>query len=139
MIVSRESLLHRVTRSVASVSPDLSMSENMEVPVGFPRRREHSIGVYDSTGQKAHLRRGSIVYQSSAADVSARVEMLIARHYRGDKRTAARRLGIGTDGLSGLLSGDWGLFSLDALSAVVNRHGVSIEWLLGNTEKEKRC
>lgn len=71
--------------------------------------------------------------RSSAAEVSARVDGLIARHHGGDKGLAARRLGIGSELLGGLLSGDWRQFSLDALVAVIRTHGVTIDWLLGST------
>jgi hypothetical protein len=59
------------------------------------------------------------------------VQTLIARHHGGDPGAAARRIGIEPALLTELLSGDWGRFSLDALAAVVGRHPVSIEWLLG--------
>lgn len=65
-----------------------------------------------------------------ASDVSARVQTLIAFHEKGDKRATARRLGVDVRELTGLLSGDWRQFSLDALGAVVLTYGVSIEWLL---------
>jgi hypothetical protein len=67
----------------------------------------------------------------SAVAVSARVETLIARHHDGDRGVAAARIGIEPERLSGLLSGDWRLFSLDALAAVAWQHPVSITWLLG--------
>lgn len=65
-----------------------------------------------------------------ASDVSARVEALIARHHRGDRRAAARRLGIEPDHLAGLLSGDWRRFTLDGLAALVLAYDVRLEWLL---------
>jgi transcriptional regulator with XRE-family HTH domain len=65
-----------------------------------------------------------------ASDVSARVQTLIAFHEKGDRRATARRLGIDVSQLTGLLSGDWGQFSLDALGALVATYGVSIDWLL---------
>jgi hypothetical protein len=65
--------------------------------------------------------------------VSARVEGLIARHHGGDTGLAARRLGIRPELMTGLLSGDWRQFSLDALVAVIRIHGVTIDWLLGST------
>jgi hypothetical protein len=67
----------------------------------------------------------------SALAVSARVETLIARHHAGDPNAAAARIGIEPERLSGLLSGDWRLFTLDALAAVAWQHSVSITWLLG--------
>ena len=66
----------------------------------------------------------------SASDVSARVQALVAFHEKGDKRATARRLGIDVRQLTGLLSGDWRQFSLDALGALVLTYGVSIDWLL---------
>jgi hypothetical protein len=73
------------------------------------------------------------VSRPSAADVSARVEARIARHHRGDRCAAARRIGIESERLAGLLSGDWRLFSLDALAALLRRHSISISWLLGTS------
>jgi hypothetical protein len=67
-----------------------------------------------------------------ASQVSARVESLISRHHGGDRRAAARRLGIETDRLAGLLSGDWCRFSLDALAALVRGYGVSVDWLVAS-------
>jgi hypothetical protein len=61
--------------------------------------------------------------------VSARLEELIARHDGGDRRAAARRLGIGHECLAGILSGDWRRFSLDAFAAMVRGYGVSLESL----------
>jgi hypothetical protein len=72
-----------------------------------------------------------MTYMSRAWSVSARVELLIERHHGGDRRAAARTLEIAPERLAGLLSGDWGEFSLDALAALVLRHGVSVPWLLG--------
>ena len=65
-----------------------------------------------------------------ASAVSARVQTLIAFHEKGDKQATARRLGIDVRELTGLLSGDWRQFSLDALGALVLTYGVSIDWLL---------
>jgi hypothetical protein len=65
-----------------------------------------------------------------ASDVSARVQSLIAFHEKGDKQATARHLGIEVRQLTGLLSGDWREFSLDALGALVLTYGVSIDWLL---------
>jgi hypothetical protein len=65
-----------------------------------------------------------------ASDVSERVLTLIAQHHEGDRCAAARRLGIGTGRLTGLLSGDWRRFTLDALAALVRVYGVSPAWLL---------
>jgi hypothetical protein len=65
-----------------------------------------------------------------ASDVSARVQALIAIHENGDKRATARRLGIDVRQLTGMLSGDWRQFSLEALGALVLTYGVSIDWLL---------
>jgi hypothetical protein len=59
------------------------------------------------------------------------VQILIVRHHGGDTGAAARRIGIEPERLTGLLSGDWGRFTLDALAAVVRRHPVSIGWLVG--------
>jgi hypothetical protein len=59
------------------------------------------------------------------------VETLIARHHDGDCGAAAARIGIEPERLTGLLSGDWRRFSLDALAAVAWQHPVSITWLLG--------
>jgi hypothetical protein len=73
-----------------------------------------------------------ILRKSSAAEVSARVDRLIERHYGGDRALAARRLGISPELMGGLLSGDWRQFSLDALVAVIRTHGVTIDWLLGS-------
>jgi hypothetical protein len=66
----------------------------------------------------------------SAAAVSARIEALIVRHHAGDRHAAALEIGIDGEQLSGLLSGDWQLFSLDALAAIIRQHTLSIEWLL---------
>jgi hypothetical protein len=74
-----------------------------------------------------------ILRKSSAAEVSARVHRLIERHHGGDRALAARRLGISSELLGGLLSGDWRQFSLEALVAVIRTHGVTIDWLLGST------
>jgi len=74
---------------------------------------------------------------SSAAAVSARVETLILRHHDGDRHVAARRIGIEQERLTGLLSGNWELFSLDAIAAVVDRHPVSVAWLLGMTNLDE--
>jgi hypothetical protein len=74
-----------------------------------------------------------ILRQSSGSEVSARVDGLILRYHNGDRGLAARRLGIKPELLTGLLSGDWRQFSLDALVAVIRTHGVTIEWLLGST------
>jgi hypothetical protein len=74
-----------------------------------------------------------ILRKSSAADVSARIDALITRHYGGDRSLAAGRLDISPELLGGLLSGDWRRFSLDALIAVIRTHGVTIDWLLGST------
>lgn len=68
-----------------------------------------------------------------ASDVSARVEALIGRRHGGDRRAAARHLGIEPERLAGLLSGDWRRFSLDALAALVRGYGVRVEWLLAST------
>ena len=65
-----------------------------------------------------------------ALEVSARVKGLIDVRHRGDRRAAAYALGLDDERMAGLLSGDWGRFSLDALAAVVTRYGVSIAWLL---------
>lgn len=65
-----------------------------------------------------------------AANVSARVEELIERHDGGDRDTAARRLGIAPDRLTGLHSGDWRRFSLDALAALLQGYSVSMDALL---------
>ena len=65
-----------------------------------------------------------------ASDVSARVRTLIAQNDGGNARAAARALGIDQAGLAGLLTGDWQLFSLDALAALVRGYGVSATWLL---------
>lgn len=64
--------------------------------------------------------------------MSARVDGLIVRYHGGDRGLAARRLGIKPELLTGLLSGDWRQFSLDALVAVIRAHGVTIDWLLGS-------
>ena len=71
--------------------------------------------------------------ESSGTEVSGRVDGLIARYHGGDRDLAARRLGIKPELLTGLLSGDWRQFSLDALVAVIRTHGVSIDWLLGSS------
>jgi hypothetical protein len=68
-----------------------------------------------------------------ATAVSARVATLIARHHDGDENAAAASLGIEATSLTGLLSGDWRRFSLDALAALVREHQVSVQWLLGST------
>jgi hypothetical protein len=65
-----------------------------------------------------------------AEDVSERVAELVARHDQGDRRAAARRLGIDQECLTGLLSGDWNLFSLDGLAALVRVYGVGPAWLI---------
>jgi hypothetical protein len=71
--------------------------------------------------------------ESSGAEVSARIDGLIVRFHNGDRGLAARRLGVEPELLTGLLSGDWRQFSLDALVAVIRTHGVTINWLLGST------
>lgn len=65
-----------------------------------------------------------------ASNVSARIEELIARHDGGNRRAAARRLGIDRECLAGILSGDWGRFTLDAFAALVRGYGVSLESLI---------
>ena len=65
-----------------------------------------------------------------AADVSARIEALVARYDAGDSHAAARRLGIRPDRLDGLMSGDWRRFSLDALAALTRGYRVRVESLL---------
>jgi hypothetical protein len=70
--------------------------------------------------------------RSSAAEVSARVDGLIRRRYGGNQGLAAQRLGVSPELLTGLLSGDWRQFSLDALVAIIRTHGVTIDWLLGS-------
>ena len=72
--------------------------------------------------------------ESSGFEVSSRVDGLIVRHHNGDRGLAARRLGLKPELLTGLLSGDWRQFSLDALAAVIRMHGVTIGWLLGSTD-----
>jgi hypothetical protein len=67
-----------------------------------------------------------------AANVSARVEELIDQHDGGDRLTAARRLGLDPDHLTGLLSGDWRRFSLDALAALLRGYSVSLDSLLAS-------
>jgi hypothetical protein len=74
-----------------------------------------------------------ILREFSGDEVSARVDGLIARYHAGDRSLAARRLGIKPEHLTGLLSGDWRQFSLDALVAVIRAHGVTIDWLLGSS------
>jgi hypothetical protein len=74
-----------------------------------------------------------ILRESSGSEVSARIDGLIARYHNGDRGLAARRLGVKPELLTGLLSGDWRQFSLDALVAVIRTHGVTINWLLGST------
>ena len=74
-----------------------------------------------------------ILRESSGSEVSSRVDGLIVRYHKGDRGLAARRLGIKLELLTGLLSGDWRQFSLDALAAVIRLHGVTIDWLLGST------
>jgi hypothetical protein len=69
--------------------------------------------------------KGFIMRVLFAADVSERVADLVAQHDQGDRRAAARRLGIDQDCLTGLLSGDWNLFSLDGLAALVRGYGVA--------------
>ena len=70
-----------------------------------------------------------------ASDVSERVAALVARHDHGNRRAAARRLGIDQDCLRGLLSGDWNLFSLDGLAALVRVYGVGTAWLFAPVTK----
>ena len=65
-----------------------------------------------------------------AAAVSARIEVLIARHYGGDRTAAAASLGIEPESVTDLLSGDWSRFTLSALAALVRRHQVSARLLL---------
>jgi hypothetical protein len=96
----------------------------MAFPARVPARET---GVAPATGGAFILRK------SSAAEVSERVERLIDRHHGGDTGLAARRLGISSELLAGLLSSDWRQFSLDALVAVIRTHGVTIDWLLGST------
>jgi hypothetical protein len=68
-----------------------------------------------------------------ASELSARVESLIARHHRGNRRAAAHQLGIEPERLDGLLSGDWRRFTLDALAALVRGYQVNLHWLLAST------
>lgn len=68
-----------------------------------------------------------------ARHVSSRVEALIDRHHAGDRSAAARRLGIDPERLTGLLSGDWGQFTLDALAALLVGYDVSVDWLLATS------
>lgn len=65
-----------------------------------------------------------------ASNVSARVKALIACNDGGNRRAAARALGVDPECLAGLLSGDWRQFSLEALAALVRGYGVSPAWLL---------
>ena len=65
-----------------------------------------------------------------ASAVSTRVKALIARHHDGNRFAAARSLGVQPEQLSGLLSGDWRRFSLDALAALVHGYDVNVVWLL---------
>jgi len=70
-----------------------------------------------------------------ADTVSARIHRLISRHDQGDVDHAARRLGLTHDRLRGLLSGDWNLFSLDALASLVSVYQVTPAWLFtGETD-----
>jgi hypothetical protein len=104
---------------------------NREGARSFSRRRTLSRAGYASVGQHIIESTGGIVMRPSAQAVSARVETLIARYHAGDPDAAAARIGIAPERLSGLLSGDWRLFTLDALAAVAWQHSVSITWLLG--------
>ena len=66
-----------------------------------------------------------------AWNVSERVDLLIERHHGGDRHAAAHALGIRPEALAGMLTGDWREFTLDALTALVLGHGVTVPWLLG--------
>jgi hypothetical protein len=74
-----------------------------------------------------------ILRESWGSKVSSRVDVLVVRYHNGDRGLAARRLGLKPELLTGLLSGDWSQFSLDAFAAVIRTHGVTIDWLLGST------
>jgi hypothetical protein len=65
-----------------------------------------------------------------ATKVSERIADLIERHDGGNREIAALRLGIEPDHLSGLLSGDWARFTLDALAKLVRGYSVPVETLL---------
>jgi hypothetical protein len=74
-----------------------------------------------------------------ASNVSARIEELIRRHDGGDRKAAARRLGLDAESVAGLLSGNWRRFSLDGLAAMVRCYGVTLDSLIasgGNAERE---
>jgi hypothetical protein len=53
-----------------------------------------------------------------------------AAYTGGNREIAALRLGIEPDHLSGLLSGDWARFTLDALAKLVRGYSVPVETLL---------
>jgi hypothetical protein len=106
----------------------------------FPLSRQRGIHVsgYSATHARIDLARipsteERIVGHPHATAVSARVALLIARHYGGDRNAAALSLGIEPDSLTDLLSGDWRRFSLDAMAALVEGHKVSVRWLLGSS------
>jgi hypothetical protein len=65
-----------------------------------------------------------------ATKVSERIADLIERYDGGNREVAALRLGIEPDHLSGLLSGDWARFTLDALAKLVRGYYVPVETLL---------
>ena len=65
-----------------------------------------------------------------ATKVSERIADLIERYDGGNREVAALRLGIEPDHLSGLLSGDWARFTLDALAKLVRGYSVPVETLL---------
>jgi hypothetical protein len=75
----------------------------------------------------------TVVNETPASNLSARVHALIAHHHAGDRRAAAQQLGIEPDSLAGLLTGDWRQFSLAALAVIVRVYDVSPAWLLAAT------
>jgi hypothetical protein len=73
---------------------------------------------------------GDCVNYIPATRVSERIADLIERHDGGNREVAAMRLDIEPDHLSGLLSGDWARFTLDALAKLVRGYSVPVETLL---------
>jgi hypothetical protein len=79
----------------------------------------------------------SVVIETPASNLSARVHALIAHHHAGDRSAAAEQLGIEPDTLAGLLTGDWRQFSLAALAVIVRAYDVSPAWLLAATGSDR--
>jgi hypothetical protein len=92
------------------------------------RRAASAVAYLDSVSRI--LAEGDCVKYIPATKVSERIADLIERHDGGNREIAALRLGIEPDHLSGLLSGDWARFTLDALAKLVRGYSVPVETLL---------